>query len=226
MELLEGRNVVSRSPHRRVGYVNCRWLQKKHVQYESLLERDCAMWLLLCPHLLAITSQPFKVPIGDGAHYTPDFKLDFPGRRSVIVEVKPAEFLSQEEPRLLRAKAAIEAEAMDYVVLTEREIDDSDRAAQAGLIHRYGRGIGIEPSMKLLVGEVRQSTLCLSIEEWTYRLDTSRVHISTLVAMRELIHISGDLKGPVGTRNYIEGQRYAASQTRAWIGANHFWATL
>ena len=43
------RSVVTRSPHRRVGYIPCPWLQGHHVAYESLLECRFVRIALLYP---------------------------------------------------------------------------------------------------------------------------------------------------------------------------------
>lgn len=223
MESLEGRNVVTRSPHRRVGYVNCRWLQKKNVQYESLLERDCARLLLLCPNLIEITSQPFKVPLGDGGYYTPDFLLTFPGSHSVVVEVKHTFFLKKDLPRLLKAKVAIEELGLDYLVLTEREIQHSNRSGRAGSILRYGRGVHLAESVNRLLLQVTRVSLSMELEEWARMLGTSETRLLTLVAMRQLAHVDGRLAGPVATRRFFLERPYAASETRAWIGAADLW---
>ncbi|WP_373429132.1 Tn7 transposase TnsA N-terminal domain-containing protein [Achromobacter aegrifaciens] len=223
MECLEGRNVVTRSPHRRVGYVNCRWLQSKNVQYESLLERDCARLLLLCPNLIEITSQPFKIPLGDGAYYTPDFLLRFPGSHSVVVEVKHTSFLKKDFPRLLKAKVVLEEMGLDYLVLTEREIQHADRSGRAGSILRYGRGQGLSESVDDLLPQLATVALSMGLEEWSRMLGTSETRVLTLVAMRQLAHVDGRLVGPIATRRFFLERPYAANQTRAWIGAADLW---
>ena len=223
MENLEARNVVTRSPHRRVGYVNCRWLQKKNVQYESLLERDCARLLLLCPNLIEMTSQPFKVPLGDGGYYTPDYFLKFPGSHSVVVEVKPTSFLKKNFPRLLKAKVVLEEMGLDYLVLTEREILHEDRAGRAGTILRYGRGQGLGESVDDLLPQLTRAALSMGLEEWSRMLGTSQTRILTLVSMRQLAHVDGRLAGPIATRRFFLERPYAANQTRAWIGAADLW---
>lgn len=84
------RKVVTRSPQRKVGYVNCRWFQNESIEHESQLEKRFVQCALLCPKLAHIKSQPFKLSISKKSTYTPDFLLTFEDGSQLVVEVKIA----------------------------------------------------------------------------------------------------------------------------------------
>lgn len=93
MAFLLGRIVVRRSPHRRVGYISCRWFQREQIAYESLLEQGFLHIALLCPGLERIQEQPFRLCLANRFHYTPDFLLTFYDSTRLVVEVKPSAHL-------------------------------------------------------------------------------------------------------------------------------------
>lgn len=79
-----GRQVVTRSPHRRVGYVSCRWFQEQQIQYETLLEQSFVRIALLCPGVTSIESQPFKLSLPSGGTTHPEPTMsDRRGHRSL-----------------------------------------------------------------------------------------------------------------------------------------------
>ena len=59
------RKVVTPSPQRKVGYVNCRWFQNESIEHESQLEKRFVQCALLCPKLVNIKSQPFNGALHD-----------------------------------------------------------------------------------------------------------------------------------------------------------------
>ena len=75
MAFTPSRRVVTRSPHRRVGHVSCPWFQEDQVDWESLFEKGFIHIALLCPGLVELRFQPFKLELPIGLHYTPDFPL-------------------------------------------------------------------------------------------------------------------------------------------------------
>lgn len=82
------RKVITRSPRRKVGYINCKWFQNERIEHESQLEKRFVQCALLCPRLLSIKSQPFKIQISKKSTYTPDFLLTFDDGSIIVVEVK------------------------------------------------------------------------------------------------------------------------------------------
>ncbi|KAG1443608.1 hypothetical protein G6F57_018052 [Rhizopus arrhizus] len=139
MLLERGRKVVTRSPHRRVGYISCPWLQEDQVEYESLLELNIARIALLCPGLVSIRSQPFVIELPGGAKYTPDFRLDFASKLAVIVEVKPSKFVRQHQEKLNAAAELLRSHGFTYLIATEEQIYKDGRDARASVYIRYAR---------------------------------------------------------------------------------------
>jgi len=54
------RQVVTRSPKRTVGLVNCPWFQDRPIEHESRLEKHFVSRARLFPGLATIEHQPFK----------------------------------------------------------------------------------------------------------------------------------------------------------------------
>lgn len=133
------RKVVTRSPHRRVGYIFCPWIQAHEIEYESLLERDFVRVALLCPGLTRITSQPFTLQLDDGSKYTPDFELEFGGTTKVVVEVKPSAHLAKYSGVFHQASQILERLKYCFIVSTEREIQPLGRSRRAGVVLRSAR---------------------------------------------------------------------------------------
>lgn len=137
------RDVVTRSPHRRVGLIACPWFQSKAVAYESLLERDFVRVSLLDLDISSITHQPFKVELGERAnsYYIPDFLL-LGEKKKVVVEVKPDRFArnARHAPRLQKAKEILEEAGFKFVVATEDRIQQNGRQERAAILLRHARG--------------------------------------------------------------------------------------
>lgn len=86
------RKVVTRSPKRTVGLINCRWFQNQPIEHESRLEKHFVYRALLCPGLSKIQHQPFRLQLEkSGKYYTPDFLLFFTDGSHIVVEVKRSE---------------------------------------------------------------------------------------------------------------------------------------
>lgn len=137
------RDVVTRSPHRRVGLIACPWFQSKAVAYESLLERDFVRLSLFDLDISSITHQPFKVELGEraGSYYIPDFLL-VGEKKKVVVEVKPERFArnARHAPRLSKAKEILEAAGFSFVIATEERIQRKGCQDRAAILLRHARG--------------------------------------------------------------------------------------
>lgn len=70
------RTVVTRSPARKVGIINCKWFQSCEIQHESQLEKRFVHRTFLCTDVERIQHQPFTIHL-DSAKYTPDFLVFF-----------------------------------------------------------------------------------------------------------------------------------------------------
>ncbi|WP_278484529.1 TnsA endonuclease N-terminal domain-containing protein [Achromobacter insolitus] len=134
-----GREAVPKSPHRRVGFISCSWLQEEQVGYESLLELNFARIALLCPELASIRSQPFSLTFPDGTKYTPDFRLNFANKLTIIAEVKPSKFVRQHKEKLDAAADFLRSHGFTFLIATEEQIYKGGRDAKASVYIRYAR---------------------------------------------------------------------------------------
>lgn len=134
------RDVITRSPHRRAGFVACPWFQSSPIEYESLLERDFIRLALLDLKSHAIEHQPFFIDLNELGEYTPDFLLLKKGRK-VVVEVKPDEHAENERnrPRLARARTILRPAGYEFIVATEKEIRSNGRHNRAAILLRHAR---------------------------------------------------------------------------------------
>lgn len=134
------RAVITRSPHRRAGFVACPWLQQTPIEYESLLERDFIRLSLLNLRVHSIEHQPFIIDLGELGEYTPDFLLAGETRKRVV-EVKPAEHAENERnaPRLSHAKTVLRQAGYEFIVATERDIQADGRHHRAAILLRHAR---------------------------------------------------------------------------------------
>src|SRR5690606_41488003 len=108
------RPVVTRSPHRRVGYIPCPWLQSHHVAYESLLECRFVRVALLYPALKEILHQPFRLDLGELGTYTPDYLLRCASQEDVVVVVKPQQFINTHAHKLAAAKVVFQTRGLTF----------------------------------------------------------------------------------------------------------------
>jgi hypothetical protein len=136
MAFLPGRKVVTRSPHRRVGYISCPWFQDEQIEYESLLEQGFIRIALLCPDLVRIKDQPFKLVLPGGLHYTPDLLLTFADSTQLVVEVKPNVHVPRHIDKLTAAREILRERGYHFLVCTERDIDRGERRNRAARILR------------------------------------------------------------------------------------------
>jgi hypothetical protein len=141
------RKVVTRSPQRRVGYINCSWFQDHPIEHESQLEKRFIHCALLCPTLIEIKSQPFKIETPGYRPYTPDFLLTFSDQSSILVEVKISPKVSLYIEKFKLVQQILEANNIKFFVLTEFEIDRFHQSIVAAEILRYAKS---EIDQKLL----------------------------------------------------------------------------
>jgi hypothetical protein len=135
------RQVVTRAPHRRVGYIACPWFQTTPIEYKSLLERDFVRLALLDLQNAAIGFQPFIINLGEKfGNYVPDFLLKRKDRDAVI-EVKPSVYASGDphRERLRHATEVVADKGYDFIVATEEFIRDDRRHDRAGILLRHAR---------------------------------------------------------------------------------------
>jgi hypothetical protein len=146
------RRVVTRSPSREVGTINCGWLLSHPVDHESHLERRFVMVALACPVVKDIVHQPVTLELkgadGISSTYTPDFQIGFYDGSQIIVEVKPKALIPEHRQKLDLARAHLAKEATPFLIVTEKQIDVDGLSARAVLLMRYGR-LNLDPKQAL-----------------------------------------------------------------------------
>lgn len=132
------RKVVTRSPKRTVGLINCPWFQDKPIEHESRLEKHFVYRALLMPGLATIEHQPFKLLIPNTRQsYTPDFLLTFNDGHALVVEVKRSERIKALKDRLDLIAVLLAKRGLSFFVVHQGQIDGDFRAQRAGLVRRY-----------------------------------------------------------------------------------------
>lgn len=178
------RKIVTRSPHRRVGYVPCPWLQSEHIAYESLLEASFIRIALLCPHVKEIRHQPFRLDLGSLGTYTPDYLLRCRPLENLVVEVKPSAHIAKHAAKLNAAKEILAQKGWEFIVCTELDIYGDDRGDRAGAILRYARAFVAPPSVSRLTERLASIEYPVTATALAQKLDTSLEQVLYLVGRR------------------------------------------
>lgn len=218
MQMKPGRQLLTRSPHRRVGLISCPWFQQKQIQYESLLEKSFVWIALLCPSVTAIDSQPFTLEFSNGLKYTPDYLLSCWNCEQLLIEVKPRVFVEQHRERLMRAKSALEEYGYTFLICTDLEIRSSRRDKKASEILRYARSTDYEEHVAILRSEIAQTAFPQSIEALSSRLGLARHQVMGLIGRRELF-----LRPDLGLDSIFRLEAYKESENGtvspgSWLG--------
>lgn len=136
------REVVTRSPKRSVGLINCPWFQEKPIAHESRLEKHFVLRAMLYPGLKHIEHQPFRMDLAKhGKHYTPDFLLTFSNGEQLVFEVKRSERIPPLKERFTEIANICEKASMTFFVVHQGQIEGQLRAQRASLIRRYAMHI-------------------------------------------------------------------------------------
>ncbi|CAM3915821.1 Tn7 transposase TnsA N-terminal domain-containing protein [Castellaniella denitrificans] len=212
------RPVVTRAPHRRVGYIPCPWLQDHPVAYESLLECRFVYIALLYPSLREIFHQPFHVELGELGKYTPDYLLRCASHDDIVVEVKPRKFVSKHADKLQAAKVAIEGRGLRFLVCTEHEIAANGRDERASVILRHARSHLSRDLVESLLVRLRGLSFPMSVSALAECLGTTRDRIHYLIGRREL-HLAPSLSDTrVFNSTDKKGDHDGDFSARAWFG--------
>jgi hypothetical protein len=211
------RPVVTRSPHRRVGYIPCPWLQSHHVAYESLLECRFVRVALLYPALKEILHQPFRLDLGELGTYTPDYLLRCASQDDIVVEVKPQQFINTHAHKLEAAKVVLEKRGLSFLVCTEYEIGVDGRDERAGVILRHARSQLPRSLVDSLVAQFQGLSFPMSISALATHLGTTREQINYLIG-RRLLHLAPSLSDSRIFNYTDKGNRHGDFSARAWFG--------
>lgn len=178
--------MVTRSPTRKVGRVNCRWFQASPIEHESQLEKKFILRAILCPHLVGISHQPFKLKLKPPESvYTPDFRLAFRNGQSLIVEVKPESKIKQIIPRLDSIARTLAQDGTDFLVVHQRQIAGGERLARARIVRRYANGFVPDALRSRAIAALRAVT-AMTIAQLKEAVGISFPQICALVARHEI----------------------------------------
>jgi hypothetical protein len=191
------RAVVNRSPHRSVGILACSWIQDHGIEYESQLERRFLHQTLVLSGIKRIIHQPFRLEyLEDGKTHTyvPDFLIHFADGRKAVVEVKPKKFINGHRHKLEEAERILAEKNVPFLVITDVEIDDGIKAANASYLLRFARGSASEQTKQNCLRALRISGRGLSLENLIRQANVSEAEILHFVGRGAL---SLDLSEPI-----------------------------
>lgn len=211
------RRIVTRSPHRRVGYISCPWLQGHHIEYESLLECRFARIALLYPPLREIFHQPFRLDLGELGTYTPDYLLRCASHDDIVVEVKPWKFVGAHAAKLRAAQTFIGKRGLSFFVCTEREIAANDRDERASEILRHARSHMPKGFVENLMTKLQGQQFPMSVSALVRHIGATQEQIKYLIGRRQL-HLAPSLSDArvfYGTDKENHDGNFSA---RAWFG--------
>lgn len=217
MAFLPGRIVVTRSPHRRVGYISCPWFQQEQIAYESLLEQGFLHIALLCPGLERIQEQPFRLCLAEGLHYTPDFLLTFHDSTRLVVEVKPSAHVPKHREKLAEAAEILCSHGYQFLTCTEREIDKGGRRNRAARILRQAISTTARKYISVVRRHIPNLTFPISLGKLEESTGLSAHELFAVIGRRQL-YLRSDLSlDHIYSGTSFKGNAHDGSSYSAWI---------
>jgi len=214
------RQVVTRSPKRTVGLINCPWFQDRPIEHESRLEKHFVYRALLFPGLATIEHQPFKLLLKKPRQsYTPDFLLTFANGQRLVVEVKRSEKIKTHRERFDVIAALLAERELPFFVVHQGQIDGDFRAQRAGLIRRYAMFAVKHELIEGVITFVNRFPAGVSIGKVIKTLRISEHHLYHLLARR---YISADRRTSLSPDDLVypihKEITNAAHQFGNWFG--------
>lgn len=214
------RKVVTRSPKRSVGLINCPWFQDKPIEHESRLEKHFVLRAMLFPGLKSIQHQPFHMSLAQhGKRYTPDFLLTFDNGERLVFEVKRSERVKAGKDRFNEIASQCSHAGLRFFVVHQGQIEGQRKAERAAVIRRYAMH-DVHPLLaQEMVRYVRQRDKGVSIKKLKKQFDASQEAVFALVANRrialgrDLLVSDEDLLFPVN-----QEIQNASVQFGSWFG--------
>jgi hypothetical protein len=187
------RQVVTRSPKRNVGLINCPWFQDRPIEHESRLEKHFVLRAMLFPGLVTIQHQPFSMTLlNHGKRYTPDFLLTFSNGESLVFEVKRAERVKEQKERLGEITRLCNGAGLRFFVVHQGQIEGQRRAERAALLRKYALQ-DLSPTLIQAVTEHVQSRKAgVSLQAIKKKFGVSQEQMLSMLA-RRLIAINKGL---------------------------------
>lgn len=181
------RKVVTRSPKRNVGLINCPWFQSKPIEHESRLEKHFVLRAMLFPGLKSIQHQPFSISLlNHGKRYTPDFLLTFDQGEELVFEVKRSERISGDKDRFGEIARLLREAGLPFFVVHQGQIEGQRRAERAALIRRYAMHRIDAGQAREVTAHVGQCSKGVPIKTLKKRLSVTQEVVLALVANRRI----------------------------------------
>lgn len=214
------RKIVTRSPKRSVGLINCPWFQDEPIEHESRLEKHFVLRAMLFPGLKSIQHQPFHMPLAQhGKRYTPDFLLTFDNGERLLFEVKRSERIKAEIDRFNEIASLCRGAGLRFFVVHQGQIEGQRKAERAALIRRYALH-DVHPLLaQEMVSYVRQRDKGVPIKKLKKQLEASQEAVFALVANRRIALGTGLLAGDDDLLFPVDQEIQDASvQFGSWFG--------
>jgi len=183
------RQVITRSPHRTVGAINCLYFQKQPIEYESQLERAFVQLCLLCPAVKRIVAQPFKVNLDlkKKRHYTPDYLVELDDGSFLVVEIKILERIGKLEKRFDQINQILLSRNFSFVTADETQLYWDDKEKHVKTILRYVNW-QVAPQVQQLVieklGEAESESI--SLNDLKIKAQCTQEDLLHLIATRQI----------------------------------------
>lgn len=181
------REVVTRSPKRTVGILNCRWFQSTAIHHESRLEKHFVLRAMLSPLVRSIQHQPFTLRLDGGRRYTPDFLLNLVDGTSAVVEVKRAERIAALRKRLDEITRHLAADGRTFFVVHQGQIEGQRRAERAALLRRYAVWQPREGVIEAVAAFVGKKPAGVSIGAVMRHCDVTQEVVFHAIARRRIV---------------------------------------
>lgn len=210
------RQVITRSPLRSVGIVNCRYFQAQPIVYESQLERAFVQLCLLCPGVKRIVAQPFKVNLDQTKkrHYTPDYLVELEDGTFLVVEVKILERIGKLVKRFNQINALLGSRNFPFTTTDETQLYSGDKEKHAKAILRYVNW-QVDPQVQkailkklqefegnaILFAHLQAQAQC-SAEDLLHLIATRKIFVTAVTPISELF-ITKPISGVTYGLNYF-----------------------
>jgi hypothetical protein len=215
------RKVVSRSPAKTVRLLNLRGIWDSPVECESTLERDFVYRIALCPGVVRLKHQPFRMQLAAGKIYTPDFLASHRDGSVSVIEVKPKEKVAAYLHVFDEASTRLAARGLTFTVLTEERIRANKMHERASLILRYRKTCPDLEVLERIRTVLRERGNAVAIDALLLRAEAPIEALFHLIAMRAVVP-SRDLliTGKGRVRLFNESEVHHAFRTEGWFGVS------
>ncbi|MDO8713705.1 MAG: hypothetical protein Q7K13_04375 [Polynucleobacter sp.] len=183
------RQVITRSPHKSVGVINCQYFQSQPIVYESQLERAFVQLSLLCPGVRRIIAQPFRVNLDPikKKHYTPDYLVELDDGSFLIVEVKILKRIAKLERRLKQINERLSSRSFPFMTADETQLYSLDKEKHVKAILRYVNW-QVTPEVKATVLQAleQMDRSSISLKDLAIQVQCTPEDLLHLIATRQI----------------------------------------